>query len=102
MTNGKQQRESEEGTSVTLTCYRVSPGEGEAPQEGMNTYSVMVLLPNGEFKHQVVWARNPDDVGDAIRVPSGTRVIITQMADILVWDSGPAEPQAMEEAAPTP
>ena len=63
----------------------------------MSAYSVVVLLPGGEFRHQVVWAGAPEDVGDAIRVPPGSRVIMTEMANALIWDSGPAE---AEEAAP--
>ncbi len=62
----------------------------------MNTYSVVVLLPDGDFKHQVVWARAPEDIGYAIRVPSGSRVIMTEMKSAFVWDS-----EAVE-AAPTP
>ncbi|MDD4567008.1 hypothetical protein L21_1893 [Methanoculleus chikugoensis] len=73
---------------VTFTCYRVTPGEEEgAPEEGMNTYSVVVLLPDGDVKHQVVWAQTPEDIGDAIRVPPGSRVIMTEMKSTLVWDS---------------
>lgn len=88
---------------VTFTCYRITPGEEGASGEGMNAYSVVVLLPDGEFKHQVVWARAPEDVGDAIRVPAGSRVIMTEMTNALVWDSGPAEAEeAVSEAAPTP
>jgi len=95
---------SEGSGPVTFTCYRVTPGEGEgALEEGMNTYSVVVLLPGGEVKHQVVWARAPEDISDAIRVPSGSRVIMTEMKSALVWDSEEvgAEETAME-AAPAP
>ncbi|WP_243668699.1 hypothetical protein [Methanoculleus chikugoensis] len=60
---------------VTFTCYRITPpGEEGIPEEGMNTYSVVVLLPDGgDVKHQVVWARAPEDIGDAIRVPPRDR-----------------------------
>ncbi len=99
-----EERMTEGSGPVTFTCYRVTPGEGEgAPEEGMNTYSVVVLLPGGEVKHQVVWAREPEDIGDAIRVPSGSRVIMTEMKSSLVWDSEEvgAEETAVE-AAPSP
>jgi hypothetical protein len=77
-----------EGGPVTFTCYRVAPGEEEGtPEENMNTYSVVVLLPDGDFRHQVVWAQAPEDIGEAIRVPPGSRVIMTEMKSPLVWDS---------------
>jgi len=98
MKGGAEERMSGEPGPVTFTCYRITPGEEEgAPGEDMSAYSVVVLLPGGEFRHQVVWAGAPEDVGDAIRVPPGSRVIMTEMANALIWDSGPAE---AEEAAP--
>ncbi|MCK8518717.1 hypothetical protein [Methanoculleus sp. 7T] len=98
----KKSMSGEQGP-VTFTCYRITPGEEGAPGEDMNAYSVVVLLPDGEFKHQVVWARAPEDVGDAIRVPHGSRVIMTEMTNALVWDSGPVEAEEVApEAAPTP
>ncbi|MFA7198290.1 MAG: hypothetical protein WC093_03285 [Methanoculleus sp.] len=95
---------AEEAAPVTFTCYRITPGEGEgAPEEGMNTYSLVVLLPDGDMKHQVVWAQAPEDIGDAIRVPPGSRVIMTEMKSPMVWDSEEvgAEKAAME-ATPNP
>ncbi|MCK9298447.1 hypothetical protein HL657_00290 [Methanoculleus sp. YWC-01] len=83
-----EEKMGEESRPVTFTCYRVTPGEEEGtPEEGMNTYSVVVLLPDGDIKHQVVWAQAPEDIGDAIRVPPGSRVIMTEMKNTLVWDS---------------
>lgn len=100
MKSSAEERKTGEPESVTFTCYRITPGEGEGvPGEDMTTYSVVVLLPGGEFQHQVVWAGAPEDIGDAIRVPPGSRVIMTEMADAVVWDSEPVE---VEEAAPTP
>jgi hypothetical protein len=96
MVEKQGQTGTEEAKPVTFTCYRVNPGEG-VPEEGMNTYSVTVILPDGDVRHQIVWARDPDDVGDAIRVPPGTRVIMTQMANSFVWDSEPVEQEGMEE-----
>ena len=55
--------------------------------ENMNSYSVTMIFPDGEYKHQVYCARNPGDVGESIRVPAGTRVIMTQMVGDLMWDS---------------
>ena len=84
-----------EGASAPVTCpwYRSTPGEEEGtPEEGMSTYSVVVLLPDGDVKHQVVWALAPEEIGDAIRGPPGSRVIMTEMKSPLVWES-----QAMEE-----
>ncbi|WP_292364199.1 MULTISPECIES: hypothetical protein [unclassified Methanoculleus] len=83
-----EEKMGEESRPVTFTCYRVTPGEEEGtPEEGMNTYSVVVLLPDGDIKHRVVWASAPEDIGDAIRVPPGSRVIMTEMKNTLVWDS---------------
>ncbi|WP_292518365.1 hypothetical protein [Methanoculleus sp.] len=88
---------------VTFNCYQVMPGEGEGtPEEGMNTYSVVVLLPGGEVKHQIVWAGAPEDIGDAIRVPPGSRVIMTEMKSPTVWDSEAMEEEEAMEAAPAP
>jgi hypothetical protein len=88
---------------VTFTCYRVTPGEMEgAPEEGMNTYSVVVLLPDRDVKHQVVWARAPEDIADAIRVPSGSRVIMTEMKSPMVWDSETMEEEEVMEGMPAP
>ncbi|MDV2480863.1 hypothetical protein F8E02_02345 [Methanoculleus sp. Wushi-C6] len=99
-----EQSMSEESGPVTFNCYRVTPGEGEGiPEEGMNTYSLVVLLPDGDVKHQIVWAGAPEDIGDAIRVPSGSRVIMTEMKSPMVWDSEALEEEeAAVEAAPTP
>ncbi|MFW5638876.1 MAG: hypothetical protein ACOCG4_06435 [Methanoculleus sp.] len=100
MKSGAEERRAGEPGPVTFTCYRITPGEEKeegVPGEGMSSYSVVVLLPGGEFRHQVVWAGAPEDVGDAIRVPPGSRVIMTEMADALIWDSGPVE---IEEVAP--
>ncbi|MCK9277768.1 MAG: hypothetical protein M0P22_06735 [Methanoculleus sp.] len=99
-----EERMAEGPGPVTFTCYRITPGEREgAPEEGLNTYSVVVLLPDGEVKHQVVWARAPEDIGDAIRVPPGSRVIMTEMKSALVWDSQAVQAEeAAVEAAPTP
>lgn len=104
MKGGAEESMAGEPGPVTFTCYRVTPGEGEgSPEEGMNTYSVVVLLPDGDVKHQIVWARAPEDIGDAIRVPSGSRVIMTEMKSSLVWDSETVEEEeAAVEAAPTP
>ena len=104
MKGGAEERKSREPGPVTFTCYRITPGEEEgAPEEDMNAYSVVVLLPGGEFRHQVVWAGAPEDVGDAIRVPPGSRVIMTEMANALIWDSGPVEAEKVApEAAPAP
>ncbi len=104
MKSGAEERRTGEPGPVTFTCYRITPGEEEdAPGEDMSSYSVVVLLPGGEFRHQVVWAGAPEDVGDAIRVPPGSRVIMTEMADALIWDSGPVEvEEVVPEAAPTP
>ncbi len=102
MANVQEQMKEETSESVTLSCYRVTPGEGNAPEEDMNTYSVVVLLPDGEFVHQIVWARRPEDVADSIRVPAGTRVIMTRMADLLIWDTGQGAGEQVQEAAPTP
>ncbi len=104
MKGGAEESMAGELEPVTFTCYRVTPGEGEGiPEEGMNTYSVVVLLPDGDVKHQIVWARAPEDIGDAIRVPSGSRVIMTEMKSSLVWDSETmGEEEAAVEAAPTP
>lgn len=91
------------GEPVTFTCYRITPREGEDVSGGdMNTYSVVVLLPDGDIRHQVVWARAPEDIGDAIRVPAGSRVIMTEMKAPLVWDSAAVEEEAVVEAAPVP
>ncbi|NLA99470.1 MAG: hypothetical protein GX837_00620 [Methanomicrobiales archaeon] len=92
---------AEEGSPVTFTCYRVAPGE-DVPEEGMSTYSIVVLLPDGDFRHQIVWARAPEDIGDAIRVPAGSRVIMTEMKTSLVWDSEVAEEEETVEATPAP
>jgi hypothetical protein len=104
MKSGAEERRAGEPGPVTFTCYRIPPGEEEeegVPGEGMSSYSVVVLLPGGEFRHQVVWAGAPEDVGDAIRVPPGSRVIMTEMADALIWDSGPVETEEVApEAAP--
>jgi len=104
MKGGAEERMAGEPGPVTFTCYRITPGEEEgAPKEDMNAYSVVVLLPGGEFRHQVVWAGAPEDVGDAIRVPPGSRVIMTEMANALIWDSGPVEAEKVApEAAPAP
>ncbi|MGI6022923.1 MAG: hypothetical protein ACOX8D_07315 [Methanoculleus sp.] len=67
-----------------------------------NTYSVVVLLPDGDIRHQVVWAQAPEDIGDAIRVPPGSRVIMTEMKGSLVWDSATVEEETTVEAAPAP
>ncbi|WP_238320380.1 hypothetical protein [Methanoculleus bourgensis] len=57
MKGGAEERMAGEPGPVTFTCYRITPGEEEsAPGEEMNAYSVVVLLPGGEFRHQVVWA----------------------------------------------
>jgi len=93
MRGGAEESMEGEAAPVTFTCYRITPGEEEGtPEEGMSTYSVVVLLPDGDVKHQVVWALAPEDIGDAIRVPPGSRVIMTEMKSPMVWDS-----QAMEE-----
>ena len=92
---------AEEGSPVTFTCYRVTPGE-DVPEEGMSTYSIVVLLPDGDFRHQIVWARAPEDIGDAIRAPAGSRVIMTEMKTSLVWDSEVAEEEEAVEATPAP
>jgi len=103
MKGGTEEKKSGEPGPVTFTCYRVAPEEENAPGEGMNTYSVVVLLPGGDVRHQVVWAGAPEDIGDAIRVPPGSRVIMTEMASALVWDSEIVEEEeAAVEAAPTP
>ncbi len=102
MANVQEQMKEGETGPVSFSCYRVNPGEKGIPEEGMNTYSVVVLLPDGKFVHQIVWAKNPEDVADSIRVPDGTRVIMTQMAELLVWDSGQVEAEWEQEAAPTP
>jgi len=103
MKGGAEESMGEESGPVKFTCYRVTPGEGEGtPEEGMNTYSVVVLLPDGDVKHQVVWAGAPEDIGDAIRVPAGSRVIMTEMKSPMVWDSEAMEEEAVAEAAPTP
>jgi hypothetical protein len=102
MADIQEQMKEETSGSVTLSCYRVTPGEGKVPEEDMNTYSVVVLLPDGEFVHQIVWARRPEDVADSIQVPAGTRVIMTRMADLLVWDSGQGTGEQVREEAPTP
>ncbi|MFA7561852.1 MAG: hypothetical protein WCY70_00255 [Methanoculleus sp.] len=90
-----------EGDPVTFTCYRVTPGE-DVPEEGMNTYSIVALLPDGDVRHQIVWARAPEDIGEAIRVPAGSRVIMTEMKTSLVWDSEAAEEEEAVEATPAP
>ena len=99
-----EERMAGEPGPVTFTCYHVTPGEGkDASGEGMNTYSVVVLLPDGDFRHQVVWALAPEDIGDAIRVPPGSRVIMTEMKNTLIWDSEPVEAEEVApEAAPAP
>ncbi len=103
MKGGTEESMGEESGPVTFTCYRVTPGEGEGvPEEGMNTYSVVVLLPDGDVRHQIVWAGAPEDIGDAIRVPAGSRVIMTEMKSPMVWDSEAMEEEAAAEAAPTP
>ncbi len=78
--------ETGEGESVTLTCYRIDLGEEHASPE-MNNYSVVLISPDGEFSHHVFSALQPEDVAQALRVPQGTRVILTQMADLQIWDS---------------
>jgi len=104
MKGGAEESIAGDSGPVTFTCYRITPGEGEgAPEEGMNTYSVVVLLPDGDVKHQVVWAGAPEDIGDAIRVPTGSRVIMTEMKSPMVWDSEiVGEEEAAVEAAPAP
>jgi len=103
MRGGAEESMGEEAGPVTFTCYRVTPGEGEGvPEEGMNTYSVVVLLPDGDVRHQIVWAGAPEDIGDAIRVPPGSRVIMTEMKSPMVWDSEAMEEEAAVEAAPAP
>jgi len=103
MKGGAEESVSGEPGPVTFTCYRITPEEESAPGEDMNAYSVVVVLPGGKFRHQVVWAGAPEDVGDAIRVPLGSRVIMTEMTNALVWDSGPVgAEEAVSEAAPTP
>lgn len=103
MSNGKEQMGTEELEPVAFNCYRVRPEEEGALEEGVNTYSVTVLMPDGEVRHQVVWARSPEDIGSAIRVLPGTRVIMTQMANQFVWDSEPTEEaEEVPELAPTP
>ncbi|MDD2473068.1 MULTISPECIES: hypothetical protein [unclassified Methanoculleus] len=97
-----EERIAEGSGPVTFTCYRITPGEGEdTPKEDMNTYSIVVLLPDGDVKHQIVWARAPEDISDAIRVPSGSRVIMTEMKSPLVWDSEEVgAEETVAEAAP--
>ncbi|BBL66840.1 hypothetical protein [Methanoculleus chikugoensis] len=103
MRGGAEESTAGEAAPVTFTCYRITPGEEGIPEEGMNTYSVVVLLPDGDVKHQVVWARAPEDIGDAIRVPPGSRVIMTEMKSALVWDSEAMEEEEQAvEAAPAP
>ncbi len=93
------ERESGELAPVTFTCYRVELGEREVPAD-MNMFSVVVVQPDGVFRHQVIWARSPEDMGESIRVQPGSRVFATQMANNMVWDSGATEATAGSEAAP--
>jgi hypothetical protein len=79
--------EEESGEPVTLTCYRIDLRMEGKPQGEMNNYSVVTISPEGEFSHHVFSAREAEDVGRSLRVPPGTRVIITQMADLRIWDS---------------
>lgn len=103
MRGGAEESMAGEAGPVTFTCYRITPGEEEVPEEGMNTYSVVVLLPDGDVRHQIVWVRAPEDIGDAIRVPPGSRVIMTEMKSPIIWDSEPMEEkEAAVKAAPTP
>ncbi|RXE56487.1 hypothetical protein ABH15_04790 [Methanoculleus taiwanensis] len=102
MANVQEQMKEGEMGPVSFSCYRVNPGERGIPEEDMNTYSVVVLLPDGKFVHQIVWARHPEDVADSIRVPEGTRVIMTRMADLFVWDSGQVGVEREQEAAAAP
>ncbi len=76
-----------EEESVTLTCYQIDLGEERASQEDLNHYSVLLISPEGEFSHHVFSARDAEDVGHALRIPPGTRVILTRMADLHIWDS---------------
>lgn len=84
---------AEQGELVTLTCYRIILGEGEKSREGMNNYSVVMISPEGEFSHHVFSAFEAEDVGRSLRVSPGTRVIVTQMADLRIWDSQTPEPE---------
>lgn len=94
--------ETGEGGSVTLSCYRIDLGEEHASQKEMNQYSVVLISPEGEFSHHVFSAQQPEDVARSLRVPSGTRVILTRMADLHIWDSQKPEverTQGVESAA---
>ncbi|KUG21133.1 MAG: hypothetical protein KO206_00105 [Methanomicrobiaceae archaeon] len=103
MSNGQKPTDTDELEPINFTCYRISPEDEGALEEGVNTYSVMVLLPNGMFRHQIVWARNPEDIEAVIHVLPGTRVIMTQMANHFIWDNRQAEERERPpEAVPTP
>jgi hypothetical protein len=90
--------EEEVGEPVTLTCYRIDLGMEEKPPGEMNHFSVVTISPEGEFSHHVFSAREAEDVGRSLRVPSGTRVIITQMADLRIWDSQMPETEQSRSA----
>lgn len=97
MSRGEGQRE---GAPVSFVCYRIDMGE-ESASEGMNTYSVTILMPDGELRHQVYRANDPEDVGQSLMVPPGTRVIMTEMASLQIWDSEPARRDIASEAETT-
>jgi hypothetical protein len=93
--------ETEEGReSVTLSCYRITPQEG-IPEKDLNTYSVIMILPDGDYRHEIFLAKEPEDVASALRIEAGTRVIMTQMANDLIWDSEPAGYEGVATAEST-
>jgi len=97
-TEGMRPEEGQE--TVTLSCYRITPQEGITEQD-LNTYSVIMILPDGDYRHEIFLAKEPEDVATALRIESGTRVIMTQMANDLIWDSEPTGYEGVATAEST-
>ncbi len=98
-TEGMRTEEGQE-EAVTLSCYRITPQEGIREQD-LNTYSVIMILPDGDYRHEIFLAKEPEDVASALRIEAGTRVIMTQMANDLIWDSEPAGYEGVATAEST-
>jgi len=86
------------GEPITFTCYRIEMEKEKEPEGEVHHFSVTMISPEGELTHQVFSAREPEDVGESLRVPPGTRVIMTEMANMMVWDSQAPESEPGGEA----